>query len=135
MLTGCQPVYHRELKPADDAISQHRFTKVEFVNTGHLNSFMSGLLNGRYDWRRESIAVLVADDGWRLAILPPGPIAYNRFASEDAGATALPDPVTDDRLILIDPEGGQHPVKVTVGALGHWGPSPTRHRLPTSMND
>lgn len=129
MLAGCGTDYTREIRAAQP-LSNHRFIRVEFEQAGHRNS----VLFKTYEWYPVSGFVLVADDGWRLEIHGPSTTGYN-WSPDDKRKS---DPVifipgAADRLTLIDPQGGRHPVKVAVGELSPRPPHVTGFKqVPTA---
>ena len=112
MVAGCGTDYTRELRAAEP-LSNHRFVRVEFQQGGRHNR-----LFGTYEWSPVSGFVLVADDGWRLVVHWAAVTGYSRSPDKKRrNEPVLFRPGTADRLTLIDPQGGRHPVKVAVGEL------------------
>ncbi len=113
MLAGCATDYAREIRAAEP-LSNHRFIRVKFGQTGRRHSY---LFNGCV-WNQVSGFELVADDGWRLVVHGPSTTGYNwRPDDKRKSDPVIFIPGTMDRLTLIDPQGGRHPVKVAVGEL------------------
>lgn len=111
VLAGCGTDYTREIR-ATEPLGNHRFTRVEFAQGGHV------LPLNRYEWAPVSGFTLVADDGWRLVVNGPSMTGYNWSPEPDRKNNPVYFiPGSGDRLTLIDPQGGMHPVKVTVGEL------------------
>jgi len=128
MLAGCATDYKRDLLAAEP-LSDHRFIRVEFNKTGHRTSE----LFKTYMWYPAREIVLVADDGWKLVIHDAKTTGYNWSpADKHKNDPVLFIPGAADRLTLIDPQGGMHPVKVAVGELSPRPPHVTGIRqLPT----
>ena len=124
MVAGCATDYKRELR-ATEPLSDHQFIRVEFNQTGHRNY---GLFD-TYHWYPVREIVLVADDGWRLVIHWASTTGYN-WSPDDKRKNdpVIFNPGTADRLTLIDPQGGMHPVKVAVGDLSPRPPHVTGTR-------
>lgn len=129
MVAGCGTDYTRELRAAEP-LSNHRFIRVEFGQAGHRNS----VLFKTYEWYPVSGFVLVADDGWRLAIHGASTTGYN-WSPDDKrkGDPVMFNPGVAERLTLIDPQGGMHPVKVALGELSPKPPHVTGFKqFPTA---
>jgi hypothetical protein len=110
---GCATDYQRELCSAEP-LDNHRFVRMEFKQTG----FVRPLVFNTHQWSPAPEFTLVADDGWKLVIREAAVVGYN-WNPDDSHKNdpVIFSPGVGDRLVLIDPQGGEHPVKVAVGDL------------------
>ena len=124
LIAGCGTEYRREI--AAEALSKHRFVRIEFKQGGYERRFPLRKIN----WGETGGFTLVADDGWRLIVRGPNVTGFNRSLDDENRASIRFNQGGEDRLWLVDPQGRHHPVAMTLGELAPPSQHLSQDQLP-----